>query len=127
MFELAGDDMVRVMRVIEKIARALWAFEVGEVDPALRTTVRLTPVSVFEPDELQTFRDLAEPQLFPEVGSRMMSRIVLANSEALTNSWENVQEGRFAYAAQVFSSKGQVKMILSDFLAAEVDLEAVTC
>jgi hypothetical protein len=112
----------RVSRVIEKIARALWAFETGEPTGFLLARVWFVPLPALEQAEREAFMSLAVTDLLPEVGGRMMSRVLVVADESIFNSWEDVQTERFTYAVEILRGRGRVKMILRGYLAAEVDL-----
>ncbi|MGH3833686.1 MAG: hypothetical protein ACRDRS_25165 [Pseudonocardiaceae bacterium] len=118
-----GVDAARVSRVVEKIARALWAFEAGEPAGDAGAVIRCVPVATLGAPALEAFRQLADPDLLPEVGSRMMFRLLEAADLSATKSWVDVQAGQFSYAVEAFCAAGRVKMVLGDFLAAEVDLD----
>ena len=114
--------MVRVSRVVEKIARALWAFETGQPTGHAAVASRCVPVASLGAPELDAFRQLANSGLLPEVGSRMMFRFLGTAGQPVANSWMDVQAGRFSYAVEVFGNAGRIKMVLGNFLAVEVDL-----
>jgi hypothetical protein len=109
--------------VFEKIARGLWAYEVGETAQSSSATVRYAQVATLPADQLEAFKTLEQPDLLSEVGSRMMIRVLTARDKA-ANFWIEVQAGRFSYGIEVFSDAGRVKMILGDYVAAEVTLSA---
>ena len=120
-FVLSQDDKVRLSAVIEKIGRGLWAYEMGETADR-KGAVRYEPTAALSNERLGTFRTLTQPALFPEVGSRMMFRVLIIDDGPVPASWIEAQPGRFSYAVELFSDMGRVKMILGDYLAAEVDL-----
>ncbi len=94
-FVVSGADMVRVSRVVEKIARALWAFETGQPTGHAAVASRCVPVASLGAPELDAFRQLANSGLLPEVGSRMMFRFLGTAGQPVANSWMDVQAGRF--------------------------------
>ena len=121
-FILSTDDRVRLKAVIEKMARSLWAYETSETAGLLDVEVRVAPVAGLDRAQLERFYELSETDLFPEIGSRMFVRVLEGNNEILGNEWIEPQIGRFAYAVEVFPEGGRVKMVLGEYMAAEVDL-----
>jgi hypothetical protein len=121
-YEIDREEESRISTVIEKIARALWAFETGEMAGLGNAAIRFAQVAQLSDAQFDNFRRLAEPDLFPEVGSRMMSRILVSENGVIPVSWIGVQDGRFSYAIEL--AMPRVKMIFGDYLAAEVDLES---
>jgi hypothetical protein len=110
------------MSVLSKIGRALWAFETAETAMIDKPVIRYAPIGQLTLRDIQLFRELHGENIFPEVGSRMMMRLMLNESGEVQNSWQEVQAGRFSYAVELMNGSGRVKMIFSDFLLAEVDL-----
>lgn len=122
-FLVSQEDGVRLSAVFEKIARGLWAFEVGETAGSSTAVVRCAPIAGLGADQLDAFRTIEEPDLLPEVGSRMMIRALLGEDGPAPVTWIELQAGRFCYAIEVCQT-GRVKMILGNYIAAEVDLAA---
>jgi hypothetical protein len=120
-FTISLEDDARLSAVIEKIARALWAYEVGETAGLGSASVRYAQIALLSDAQIDAFRTLAQPDLFPEVGSRMMFRILVSEYGPIPASWIEVQPGRFSYAIEI--SPPRVKIIFGDYLAAEVDLD----
>ena len=114
-------EINRVHRVLEKMARGIWRFETSEPTGLMSADVRCQPIETVEPDDLDAFIALDPPQLLPEVGSRMMQRVLLADRREVINEWQHVQPGRFSYGVQ---AGGIVRMVLRDYLLAEVSLLA---
>ena len=119
-FSLSVDDSARLSAVLEKIARALWAFETSETAGMATASVSYAQISQLSAVQLDSFRTVRDPDLFPEVGSRMMIRAFTGEGSVVPPSWTEVQSGRFSYAIEIATPR--VKMILGDYLAAEVDL-----
>jgi len=115
-FMVSGVDAAGVSRVVEKIARALWAFEAGEPVGDAGAVIRCVPVATHGAPELDAFRQPADPGLLPKSGSRMMFRLLGAADQSIANSWVDVQDGRFSHAVEVFTAAGRVTMVLGDFL-----------
>jgi hypothetical protein len=114
------EDGARLSAVIEKIARALWSYETSETAGVGSATVRYAQLSQLSGTQLESFRTLTPPELLPEVGSRMLSRVLVSEDGITPTYWIEVQPGRFSYAIE--SAMHRVKMVFSEYLAAEVDL-----
>jgi len=121
-FVVSEEDQARLCAVLEKIARGLWAYEVGETAQSSLATARYAQITELRDDQLEAFMSLEQPNLLPEVRSRMMIR-VLGGTDKVEGSWIELQAGRFSYGIEVFSDGGRVKIILGDYIAAEVTLE----
>lgn len=117
---LTEEDSARLSAVIEKIARALWAYETSETAGRGSAAVSYAQIAQLSNAQLDSFRALTHPDIFPEVGSRMMSRVLVDEDGVIPVSWIEVQRSRFSFAIEIAFSR--VKMVLGDYLAAEVDL-----
>ena len=122
MFTINDEDRARVSTVIEKMARSLWAFETSEATHTSTAEVRYQQIARLNDAQFEVFYKLSDHELIPEVGSRAMIRLLVSEHGILPNRWIEVQEGRFSYAVELLPGRGRVKMILGDYLAAEVDL-----
>ncbi len=111
----------RVSHVIEKIGRALWAFELGEPTAALTADVWFAAIPALDSEALAKFTLIEASDVFPEVGSRLMFRHLVVNDELYCPAWQDVQPGRFSYAIQLSGGGGTVKMIIRDYLAGRVE------
>jgi hypothetical protein len=120
-FMVSQEDGARLSAVFEKIARGLWTYEVGETAQSSSAAIRYAQISELGADQLEAFRALEQPDLLPEVGSRMMIRAPTARPKA-EGSWIELQSGRFAYGIEVFSDGGRVKIVFGDYIAVEVTL-----
>lgn len=111
----------RVRQVLVKNARGHAYFEYGEPlmdDPA---RVWFTPIQCLASEERAAFEITGGDGVWPEVGSRMMTR--LATGQDLVGSWVEVQPGIYRYA--VFQEGGLVvRIVLHDYLAAEIVWDA---
>lgn len=110
----------RFERVFGKIARGLWRFDGGEPTGLLNDKVRYSQYRQMTKPEVDAFCRLT-PSLLPEVGSRMLSRLVEDNR--MWNSWQCLQEFRFSYAIETSGPVSRVKMIARGVLCIEVALE----
>jgi hypothetical protein len=82
------------------------------------------PLEAMSGSERQRFEGLhggGSLAVWPEVGSRMMTR--LATGEDLSGSWVTVQDGIYRYSVQAVGDGLQVRAVLYEYLATEVQWE----
>lgn len=117
---LVEAETARVERVLEKIGRALWNFEGAETSGDMTATTEFAPLVVLSADDRARFFHAVSPEIWPEVGSRMMTRMAIGFTDG--NTWEHVQAERFSYAIELGRAGVTVKMLLRGYLAALVTL-----
>lgn len=112
-------DMQRVLNVVLKNARGHAYYEFGEPMLAPPAHIWAAPLSSLSDEKRDIFEDVTM-DLWPEVGSRMMTRFL--TGEDLVDGWVEVQAGLYRYA--VFQRGGlTVRSVAADFLASEVSWE----
>lgn len=116
-------DSGRIERVVLKNARGHAYFEYGEPMLDAPAHVRAIPLESLTATERQNFEGLSEERGFaawPEVGSRMLTRVL--TGEDMAGEWVVVQEGAYRYS--VHQEGGlRVRSVLSEYLATEVQWE----
>jgi hypothetical protein len=116
-------DSERIERVVLKNARGHAYFEYGEPMLDAPAHVRAIPLESLTAMERQSFEGLSEEGGFaawPEVGSRMLTRVL--TGEDMAGEWVVVQEGTYRYS--VHQEGGlRVRSVLSEYLATEVQWE----
>ena len=116
-------DSARIERVLLKLAIGHLKYELGERYPADQFTVRFMPLLELSNESLEAFENPDAPSLWPEVGSRAMNAAAFGVfGEAV---WWEVQEDRYRYHVSYQGLVG-VRMVLSEYLAAEVVFEEPT-
>jgi len=113
-------DMDRIHRVILKNARGHAYFEFGEPMMGQPVHVWASPLEGLSESERASFEGLDEQgelAAWPEVGSRMMTRV--STGEDMDGGWVVVQEGTYRYAVQQMGGL-RVRSVLSEYLATEV-------
>lgn len=107
----------RVDRILLKNARGHAFFEYGE--PMLESPdgIWSAPLETLSPTERAAFEDVSGGALWPEVGSRMLTRVVTGHD--LQNGWVAVQDGVYRYAVMQ-DGLMTVRMVIREYLAAEV-------
>lgn len=113
-------ETARIRNVVVKLARGHAAFEMNEPRLDDPTSVGFTPLVTMAPDQRRAFEhEEAELGIWPEVGSRAMSRLLVAGDDAFEEGWLLVQEERYRY--RVLQDDGfRVKLVIREYLAAEI-------
>lgn len=112
----------RIGRVLEKTARGLWAYELAEPALDMSAAVGFQPLHLLDTNTRAAFEQSQPPQIFAEVGSRMMIRQATSRDPAdvsASTGWQLVQADRFRYAVE-FDERSVVKLVLREYLAAEI-------
>lgn len=110
----------RIDRVILKNARGHAYFEYGEpmLEPPAHIWARpLESLTDTERDDFEGLHDGGSLVAWPEVASRMMSRIL--TGEDMAGDWVVVQEDTYRYSVQQTGGL-RVRSVLSEYLATEV-------
>ncbi|ELT0909210.1 hypothetical protein TX452_06445 [Pseudomonas aeruginosa] len=110
----------RVSRVILKLARCHAAFELNE--PQLHEPSRLgfKPLSLMTEKERTAFESDDDAfDVWPEVGSRAMQRLLVAGTDTFTEGWLAVQEGNYRFHTSQANGL-TVKIVLREYLGCEV-------
>lgn len=81
------------------------------------TSIGFAPLHSLSPNQRDNFFQGYVFDVWPEVGSRMMTR--LATGQDMVDGWIVVQEGVYRYVPEQLPSM-RVKMILWEYLAVEV-------
>lgn len=113
-------DMDRIERVALKNGRGHAYFEYGEPMLEAPAHVWVLPLENMTVTERQDFEGLCNEgslTAWPEVGSRMMTRLV--TGEDMANQWVVVQEGIYRYSIQQVDGL-RVRSVLSEYLATEI-------
>ena len=113
-------DMARIGRVVLKNARGHAYFENGEPmldEPALVWAKPLQSLTAAERDAFKGLNQEGALAAWPEVGSRMLNRVL--TGEDLMGGWVVVQEGAYRYAVEQADGL-RVRSIIGEYLATEV-------
>jgi len=105
----------RVNRVILKNARGHAFYELGEPMLDAPAHIWAAPLETMTSVERAEFEAYHADGLWPEVGSRMLTRIVTGQN--LDNGWVELQEGVYRYSV---AQQGLVRSALYEYLATEV-------
>lgn len=122
----------RVENVLLKLARGHAAFELSQVCRQKPDSIWYRPLVTLTEQEREEFDACHVAELFGEVGSRGMQRLLVtqvqfqsASGETrtrylLVNDWVVVQEDRYRYLAVDDGGEVSVRIVISEYLACEV-------
>ena len=110
-------EMARVRNVIVKNARGHVYYELGQPAFGEPSNVGIHPLEMLSQDDLSGFLAIDHGAGWPEVGSRMMTRVV--SGQDMEDGWIVVQDGIYRFAA-VENNGFLVRIIIQEYLAAEV-------
>ena len=109
-------ELERIERVIVKNARGHVLFELGQAIEMPPTHVAIAPIEQLTPLQFSQFEHPQGLSGWPEVGSRLMLRL-LETGEVQDGGWIEVQDGIYRYAV---GELPRVRIVLREYLAAEV-------
>lgn len=109
-------ELVRVERVIVKLARGHTLYDLNEPQYSEPATIRIVPLHLLGEDAREEFEHTTghDFEIWPEVGSRAMQRLAENGAE-----WIDVQTDRYRFAATA-SAGIRVRIVVSNYLACEV-------
>ncbi len=110
-------EQERINRVVIKNARGHAFFEFGEPMLSEPEHVWAAPLETLSSEQRSEFENIDMGSGWPEIGSRMMTRVI--TGQDLSGVWVIVQDGVYRYA--VAQQGGMlVRSVLSEYLATEV-------
>lgn len=110
-------EIQRIKNVLVKNARGHIYFELGQPAFGEPTGVCVTPFEKLSHDERTDFELIDHGSGFPEVGSRMLNRLL--TGQDMENGWIVVQDNVYRYAA-VENEGFMVRIAIREYLAAKV-------
>lgn len=122
----------RVENVIIKLARGHAVYELNQPCRDAPASVWWMPLILIDEESRQDFESVHIVDGYPEVGSRNMQRMLIANftlqdhmgsvvNQAIViNDWIEVQDGRYRYHAIDYGDAIVIKFVIGDYLACEV-------
>jgi hypothetical protein len=122
-------EVERVKTVLLKLARGHAAFELSAVRRREPSVFEWGPLALLSDEQREWFEDVHVSNLYPEIGSRAMQRMVVAqftfagpdgaehrHDALLVNDWLEVQERRYRYMAYEDHSAVHVKIVIDEYL-----------
>jgi len=107
----------RISRVVQKNACGHAFYEYGEPMLEKADHIQISPLVSLTPEQKQLFEDGSHMAGWPEVGSRMMTRVM--TGQDLKKGWVVVQEGVYRYTVTQHNGM-TVRTVLHEYLATEV-------
>ncbi|MGY3356431.1 hypothetical protein ACVWZK_003094 [Bradyrhizobium sp. GM0.4] len=114
----------RLRNVVLKLARGHAAYELN--DPKLEEpdVFWVRPLGTMTAEQIEQFEDRPKPDVvqlgvWPEVGSRMMSRLLIVENEVFEEGWLTVQEGRYRYKMNWHAGL-DVRIVIREYLACQI-------
>lgn len=110
----------RVNRVVLKLARCHAAFELNEPQIQEPSHLGFKPLPLMTEDERAVYENDDDAlDVWPEVGSRAMQRVLVAGTDAFVEGWLAVQEGNYRF--RISQTNGlTVKIVLREYLGCEI-------
>lgn len=116
-------ELERIKSVIVKLARGHAAYELSLPQLSEPTTVCVCPLESLSTEARNEFEFVSQPDLWPELGSRSMQRLLIADRTVCnSNPWLVVQDGFYRYHA-CEDGAFVVRGVLREYLAYEVRWE----
>jgi hypothetical protein len=111
-------EQERINHVVVKNARGHAYYELGE--PMLDVPLHSwsLPMEALSSEERAAFEEVSWGSIWPEVGSRMMTRLM--NGHDLQSSWIAVQDSVYRYAVLQADGGILVRTVIYEYLATEV-------
>lgn len=110
----------RVNRVVLKLARCHAAFELNEPQLQEPSHLGVKPLPLMTEDERAAFESDADAfDVWPEVGSRAMQRVLVAGTDTFDDGWLVVQEGNYRFRTSQANGL-TVRIVLREYLGCEV-------
>lgn len=114
-------EIDRINRIVVKNARGHALYELGEAILHSPTRVWSAPLETLSPHDRDDFELVPAANVWPEVGSRMMTRLL--TQQDLSNGWLVVQESIYRYCAS-HDDGILIRSVLFEYLATEVRWES---
>jgi hypothetical protein len=111
-------ELDRIKRILIKNARGHAFYEYGEPMLDDPSHVHMVPISAFDADAQSQFEIIPSDGVWPEVGSRMMTRMM--TGQDLDGSWVVVQEGVYRYGVTQCNGGILVRTVIMDYLGTQV-------
>ncbi len=109
----------RVKNIVLKLARGHAAFELSELPYTEPSTIMFEPLHLLTTEARHHFETPPSVVLWPEVGSRAMQRILIADNMAFGPGWIDVQPGQYRYLT-VTGKAILIRFVVGEYLACEV-------
>ena len=109
----------RMESIVLKLAKGHVAFLNNEPMMSEPSVVDFCPFDSLSEETLIEFENTPLVTLLPEVGSRLMQRIILTHGNGY-QPWITVQENRYRFVVFLDGPRTIVRIVISEYLACEV-------
>jgi hypothetical protein len=121
-------ELDRIKSVLLKLARGHAAYELSAVRRHEPSVIAWGPLNLLSDEERDFIENVHLQDFYPEIGSRAMQRIVVAQfrfvgsdgsqqqNALFVHDWLEVQEGRYRYLAYEDQSGVHVKIVMHEYL-----------
>ncbi len=113
-------EVERLKNVILKLAKGHAKYENSEPIFDEPTHLAFKPLPIMTQSEIDLFMADSELTKSPEVGSRAMQNFLIDKNNNVHSQWTVVQPNSYSYCVTLSPTKLSVKIIVWDYLAAEV-------
>jgi hypothetical protein len=110
----------RIENVLLKLAKGHAQFDASSPLLGQPTHLAYKPIHIMTMEEKESFFSGPEIEKYPEVGSRLFFQIVESQGISSQSLWQIVQDDVYAYLISSQMGRLSVRLIISDFLAAEI-------
>lgn len=108
----------RALTVVTKLAQGHALYELHEPCPRPPDRIHIAPLGLMSDQECDAFESPAPPVVWPEVGSRALQRLVIAESQPEA-PWLVVQNGLYRFHASP-DSRISIRIVINEYLACHV-------
>lgn len=113
-------DLSRIRNVILKLAKGHAAFELHDYPDDEPVVISVQPIHLLDARQRRGFETPPRYPGWPEVGSRALYRRMKKFPSDDDAGWVCIQKGRYRYVADGSGNAATVRMVFSEYLAAEV-------
>ena len=111
-------ELERVVRVLVKNARGHALYELCEPGLSEPSWVNMTPLAFLTERQRDQFENVLDGPFWPEIGTRLFQRV--ASGDLLPGGWVELQPNVYRYAVAQESGEILVRIVLHEYLTAEV-------
>jgi hypothetical protein len=108
----------RISKVVIKLAKGHALYELHEPCSETPDGIRFLPLELMSESERNAFEFPMTSAGWPEVGSRALQRLVIADSQP-ESAWLVVQSGMYRYHAST-ESRASIRMVINEYLGCHV-------
>jgi hypothetical protein len=107
-------EVERISKVIIKLAKGHALYELHDPCPENPDGIHIVPLELMSESERNAFEFPVAPAVWPEVGSRALQRLVVADSQPEA-PWLVVQSGMYRYHTSP-EPRATIRMVIGEYL-----------